>query len=1248
MHLIATIPGGWNPNDDGVFYIQQKPGDILFLSAADTDLYTFNKVYSDLYVLDASIPSLRLANLTYFKQELTIDTYIDEVVSKAKIVVLKLLGGTAYFSYLCEAISDYAEESDIKIVFLPGDDKADLELMKMSSIPLTEVDVLWKYLTAGGKENTKEALKKIMNIGSGTHFNIQAKIDTPDLFLFHPSVGRLTNRFDKTDQPLVIIFGYRSYYLADNLDPILTLTKTLESEGVQAITLMALSYRDNNIKNNIFELLKVFNLTQPKVIINTTGFSIRSFGNESKDGLFDMFNVPVIQAIMASCNKETWKTGSFGLPPTDVAMNIALPEVDGKIISTAISFKEAIEKDELTDSEIIKYVAFEEGCATVTEQAKAWITLNSKFNEDKKIALIVPNYPNKNSRLANGVGLDTPQSTVEFLKALKEANYDLGSSIPQDTEDLIDRLTENVTNDQESLKSGKAELSISEGDFYVHYNKLSVEIREKVEKQWGHPNQSPNYRDGSFLIPGVGLGNVFLSIQPSRGYDVDLQATYHSPDLPPTFAYLAYYVWLQNYFNADAIIHMGKHGNLEWLPGKSVALSKETCFPSTILGGIPHFYPFIINDPGEGTQAKRRTHAVIIDHLIPPMTRAENYGDLLKLELLIDEFYEAALLDPKRGSLIKSKIEELVNTTHLKSDLNNDGKDIDELLEVIDGYLCELKEAQIRGGLHIFGQHPKAEKLTDLIVALHRLPTDGVMGITQALAEDLELDFDPIDIEFEKTFNEKIDGIEFRTYGQVVENLELKAKNHIDDVLNFEVDKSSLGKYTLAVIEQIEESTLNKVRHTKEEIGNLLSGLNGEYVPAGGSGAPTRGRLDILPTGKNFYSVDVRTIPTQSAYELGVKSANNIIERYLQDNGEYPTSDGISVWGTSTMRTGGDDIAQAFALIGVKPIWSGLNRRVKDFEVISMLSLKRPRVDVLLRISGFFRDAFPDAISLFNAAVEKVAMLDEDDTKNPIKARFKSEQKEWIDKGLSEEQAYERALYRVFGSKPGAYGAGLQVLIDGQNWESQDDLAQVYINWSGYAYYGSQNEGRSAHKSFEKRLENIEVVIQNQDNREHDLLDSDDYYQFQGGMTSAVTKIKGEQPETYFGDHSRPDNPKIKTLKEELLKVYRSRVVNPKWMNGMRDHGYKGAFEMAATMDYMFAYDATTNQIEDFMYEGITEAYLFDEDNKKFIEKHNKWALKDMSERMLEAIQRDMWKNPSKETVEKLNQLYLESDNALE
>ncbi|MBB6460350.1 cobaltochelatase subunit CobN [Flammeovirga kamogawensis] len=1248
MHLISTLPGGWNPNDEGVFHIQQSGGDILFLSAADTELFTLNKVYSALHKEFPNLPSLRLANLTYFKQELTIDTYLDEVVSKAKVVVLKLLGGTAYFTYLCEAISSYAEEHNIALLFLPGDNQPDVELMHLSTLPLPLVNKIWSYFVAGGNDNTKEGLKLIMKETLQIHFEIKEQIDIADVFLYHHKLGIIDKKWKENNQPTALIFAYRSNYLADNLAPILEVANALEQKGITAITLMALTYREIDIQQRITELLALYHIQSPTVIINTTGFSLQGFKENESKSLFEALNIPIIQAIQASCSKQVWEEGSFGLPPTDIAMNIALPEVDGKIIGNVISFKEAQEKDALTDSEIVSYQPHLEGCQFIANHVEAWINLQKKENKEKNIAVILPNYPSKNSRLANGVGLDTPASTLQILQALKENQYTLNNATPTTTEELIDCITDTITNDLTSLAYKKADIKIKAETFYYYYNYYSEKLRKKVEEQWGHPSSSPNYRDGYFLIPGKKIGNVFLSIQPNRGYNIDLQASYHSPDLPPTYAYLAYYIWLQEVFKADAIIHVGKHGNLEWLPGKSVALSKESCFPEALLGAIPHFYPFIINDPGEGTQAKRRNHAIILDHLIPPMTRAENYGELLQLELLIDEFYESALLDPKRANLIKSKIETLVNETHLKKDLNEDGKDIDALLEVIDGYLCELKEAQIRGGLHIFGCLPIHEKLIDLIVALHRLPQGSSKSIIQCLAIDLKLDIDVLDTNYETEFKTEIFGIPCRSIGQIVEVLENRAKTIIECIVNHTPIIGKIGVETQNLLHQITGKTLPTLKNTTQEISNLMAGLNAAYIPSGGSGAPTRGRLDILPTGRNFYSVDTRTIPSPSAYELGVKSAQNIIDRYLQEEGQFPEAVAISVWGTSTMRTGGDDIAQALALLGVWPIWQGVNRRVKDFEIIPLITLKRPRVDVLLRISGFFRDAFPDVISLFNTAVEKVAALDEPHDQNPIKARVEGEIKEWKNKGLDNFLAQERALYRVFGSKPGAYGAGLQGLIDEKNWTTQEDLANVFINWGGYAYSGSKNEGKSAHESFKKRLSEVEIVIQNQDNREHDLLDSDDYYQFQGGMTAAVTMEKGEAPTTYFGDHSRPDKPRIKSLKEELLKVYRSRVINPKWMDGMRDHGYKGAFEMAATMDYLFAYDATTNLIEDFMYEGITEEYLLDQENLQFLEHHNPWAIKDMSERMLEAIQRGMWKDPSEAIIEKLEALYLKAEGALE
>ncbi|WP_159023757.1 cobaltochelatase subunit CobN [Formosa sp. L2A11] len=1248
MHLISTIPGGWNPNDEGVFYIDQSPGDIVFLSSADSDLFMMNNAYKLIHNSVENAPSFRFANLSYFKQELTIDTYVEDVITSAKIVVLKLLGGKAYYNYLCEAITECCEENDIQLLFLPGDNKPDLELMQSSNIPLKDVDLIWKYIQAGGLENCQASLQLICNRITELQITPNAIKTIPDLFLYHPKQGIWDEKIQQEEKKQAIIFGYRSYYLSNNLEPIHTLISALEAEGISVVVLMAAGYRDADIQQQIFDVLKTFHIENPQVIINTTGFSVQGF-HETSQSLFDVFNVPVIQAIMGSCNRESWQEGSFGLPPTDIAMNIALPEVDGKIISKVISFKESTEKDTLTDSEVVSYVANLEGCEFVAQMSKGWINLQEKTNAEKKIALVLPNYPNKNSRLANGVGLDTPQSALQILAQLAEEHYALAGDYPKTTNELIDKLTNSVTNSLETINTlnERHAIKLDEAVFYQYYNQLSKTLRDTIEAQWGNPTESPNYQKGHFLIPGFISENVLVSIQPSRGYNLDLQASYHSPDLPPPPAYLAYYIWLQHSFKADALVHIGKHGNLEWLPGKSVALSKETCFPAAILGAIPHFYPFIINDPGEGTQAKRRNQAIILDHLIPPMTRAENYGDLLKLELLIDEFYEAALIDKKRATLIKTKIETLVNETHLKSDLNEDGKDIDALLEVIDGYLCELKESQIRGGLHILGQLPRAEKLVDLIVALHRLPQGDLKGITQCLAEDLQLNFDPINVVFSDAFEKEIFGISCRTYGQAVELLENKAKNLVNQLVNNN-SIENIGQYTNHILNHIQQYTLPVLQKTSHEITHLIKGLNGHFIPAGGSGAPTRGRLDILPTGRNFYSVDVRTVPSETAYQLGEKSAKNIIDRYLQENGEYPTSIGLSVWGTSTMRTSGDDIAQALALIGVKPVWQGSNRRVKDFKVLSTLELRRPRVDVMLRISGFFRDAFPDLISLFNAAVEKVASLDETDEQNPIKKRFDEEKQQWQEEGLDEKQATEKALYRVFGSKPGAYGAGLQGLIDGKNWTTSDDLAQAYINWSGYAYFGKNNSGKSAHETFKKRLSNIEVVMQNQDNREHDILDSDDYYQFQGGMTAAVNTVKGSQPETYFGDHSRPDNPKVKSLKEELLKVFRSRVVNPKWMKGMQEHGYKGAFEMAATMDYLFAYDATTNLIEDFMYEQITETYLFDEENKAFIEEHNPWALKDMSERMLEAIQRGLWENPSEETVEELKEIYKKSDNITE
>jgi cobaltochelatase CobN len=823
--------------------------------------------------------------------------------------------------------------------------------------------------------------------------------------------------------------------------------------------------------------------------------------------------------------------------------------------------------------------------------------------------------------LANGVGLDTPASCVEILQALQQAGYHV-ENLPPDSQTLMEWLTAGRTNDPEGFEMRAIAQDLSAQEYRHCWQNLPEEVQKGIANRWGLPP------DNSLPIPGIQLGNIFIGIQPSRGYDNDPALSYHAPDLEPTHHYLAFYHWLQRHFEAQAIVHVGKHGNLEWLPGKSVALSKS-CYPEVALGAIPHFYPFIVNDPGEGSQAKRRSQAVILDHLTPPMTRAQLYSSLQALENLVDEYYQAEGLDPSRLPVIRDRITSTIQEANLDKDLNLSG-DFPEYLTQIDAYLCDLKEAQIRDGLHIFGKAPQGRQLRDLIVAIARYPGGG-LGIIDAIAQDW--------------------GIEAEGRNNL-ERLEAEAARLVDAVIAGKDWQSQVAtEASQQVLQWIATTILPHLQQTSQEIANLLQGLAGRYVPSGVAGAPTRGRPEVLPTGRNFYSVDIRAIPTESAWEVGSKAAETLIERYTQENGEYPQTLGLSVWGTSTMRTGGDDIAEALALLGVRPVWEGVSRRVVDWEILPVSILGRPRVDVTLRVSGFFRDAFPNLIDLFDRAAQAVAALPESAEENPLAAQVSSESQTWQQMGFPEDQARRRASYRVFGSKPGAYGAGLQGLIEGQNWETDEDLARAYVNWSCYAYAGNNDGTAVAHASpeaFENRLQQMQVILHNQDNREHDLLDSDDYYQFQGGMTVAARSLQGHNPQTYFGDNSRPDTPRIRSLREQLHFVYRSRVVNPKWLQGVMRHGYKGAFEMSATVDYLFAYDATTQCAEDFMYEGVAQAYVLDEQVQEFVKKHNPWALRDMAERLLEANQRQMWSTAPPDMLEQLRAIALDAEASVE
>jgi cobaltochelatase CobN len=611
------------------------------------------------------------------------------------------------------------------------------------------------------------------------------------------------------------------------------------------------------------------------------------------------------------------------------------------------------------------------------------------------------------------------------------------------------------------------------------------------------------------------------------------------------------------------------------------------------------------------------------------------------------------MLDPRRAQELERDILTLVRATHLDRELALDTSGDDNAaawLPRLDTYLCDLKESQIRDGLHIFGESPGGRLRIDTLLSLLRIPRGDGRGaqssILRALAKAFGLGFDPLDCALAEPWSGPrpdallhINSDPWRTAGDTRERLELYAAWLIERTLSREIIELPFEFNDLdQILEALREVVAPRLDACgPAEIQGLLDALAGRFVPAGPSGAPSRGRLDVLPTGRNFFSVDVRNLPTATAWRIGFQSANLLLERHLQDHGDHLRQLGLSVWGTATMRTGGDDIAQAMALMGVRPVWATGSQRVDDFEILPLSLLDRPRVDVTLRVSGFFRDAFANLMRLFDAAVQAVAALDEPDDMNPLAARVREERTALQAQGLSAEDAARQAGWRVFGAKPGAYGAGIQGAIDARLWQSRDDLAQVYLNWGGYAY-GAGDEGTPARERFAQRLSQVQAVVQNQDNREHDLLDSNDYYQFQGGMLAAAESLSGQKTASYHGDHSQPDMPRIRTLKEELNRVIRSRAANPKWIEGVKRHGYKGAFEMAATVDFLFAFDATTELIDDHQYALLADAYLLDANTREFIQQHNPDALRDMTERMLEAQQRGLWQEPGeyREALESL------------
>ncbi len=1085
------------------------------------------------------------------------------------VVMVRLLGGPRAWPGRFRDLRRQCLTAGVPLLAFGGEAAPDAEMTAASTVPSALVAQAFEYLVHGGLGNTEQLLRFVSDTVCLTGFGFDPPAEVPAT-----GVYRQTEPGDAARLHVAVLF-YRAHLIAGNTGFVDDLCDALEEGGAAVTAVWCYSLRPD-IEGRV-PALELLAGEHPDAVITTVLVS----GTSAADGqawdasALGALGVPVVQAITATSSRKEWEAAAAGLFPVDVAMRVAIPEFDGRVVAVPFSFNEEVDDGDSLGTPVTAYRTVGDRVDRVAGLAVRLAKLRHIPPPQRRVAIIMSAYPTRRSRIGNAVGLDTPASVVALLRALAGAGYRV-ERIPPDGDALMAELIDAFSYEEGLLTP--EQLSQAPGRWpagsYRHWwSDVQTAVRTGVEEAWGEAPGSV-YRDpvsGDLAFAGIDLGGVLVAVQPPRGFGANPIAVYHSPDLAPTHHYLGFYRWLDEGWGADAVIHAGKHGTLEWLPGKGVGLS-SSCYPDAALGDLPLIYPFVVNDPGEGTQAKRRAHAIIIDHLVPPMTRADTYDDIARLEQLLDEHAQVASLDPSKLPAIRRKVWDLLVSADLHRDLGvaeaPEGDEFDQLVNHIDGYLCELKDAQIRGGLHVLGEVPRGEARLDLLAALTRLPQGDAPSLRESVARRIGVTLG------EGSTRAGVDAVD-------AECRRLLAGSR---------DPGSEAE--ARVLEWVDAHLHPALDATGDEVASVLAALDGRWVPPGPSGAPTRGMAHVLPTGRNFYSVDPKALPSRLAWEVGRGLADRLLARYLRDEGRYPASVGLVVWGTAAMRTGGDDVAEALALLGVRPVWQGESGRVVGVELIPDHELGRPRVDVVLRISGFFRDAFPHLIDLLENAVSLAGFADGDP--------------------------------RIFGAKPGAYGSGILPLLESRNWRSDEDLAAVYTAWSGYSY-GRAGMGVPAADAMHRRFSTIEIAVKNQDNREHDIFDSDDYLQDHGGMIATVRALTGRAPMAAFGDSADPARPRVRSLAEEAARVVRTRVINPKWIQAMTRHGYKGAFELAATVDYLFGYDATAGIVEDWMYEKVTDAYVADPEIRKFLEKANPWALRSMAERLLEAVDRGLW-----------------------
>ena len=1207
----------------------------------------------------------------YAGDSVTLDTELDQLrdyldkVSDCDFAFINAHGDVSFFRHW-KNLKEVLEKNHVSAIVSGVDESVTLQYRDLFLQSNEDFSLIHRLEIIGGDENHLSSLKWTLKTFDHAEIEVPQPVIPRAQGVYVPGKGDFSleeglKDVGKSGRPVIALFFVNVFTLRHNTGAMDVLWNKIVDIGAEPVAIFLKSYEDEvtgsiGAARIIDEYLVRDGKPIVDAVINTMGFAMTltakpGIGEQVPDDkFFERLDVPIIQAINLYGPAKDWKESPFGLSPADIAMSVVDPEYDGQIDSVPYCGTERMENGDY------KQVAIEDRCSAIVEMAYRWAMLRHTPNKEKKVAILIYMYPPRQDLAGGGYGLDTLQSVSDMLRWFRNDGYTL-DWMPENGKELVTRLLDGVTND-DNWKSDKqlrdvAVDTIPMEKYDEWFSQISESARKRFVEAWGEPPGELHTLDGEFLLPGIMNGNVFIGFQPDRGKCTT--ESIHDPWTSPPHQYLAFYRWLKETWGADAVVHIGTHGTLEWLPGKSVGLSEE-CDPDIILGKMPNINPYIIDNPGEGMQSKRRQYAVTTTHMIPSMARSGGYDEINELEIAVQAYLKARDFgqNDKLPSIME-KVIELCVKLNMMSDLGLSAdcsfEEMNNKVDHLYDYILEVKDALIKDGLHILGEVPENERMDEMVYSLVRYPNGDVPSLREAIGrihgyEVEELLRDPSGILPDgRLKGEEIDLIDSEMFSLIVKSREtgfdIAKTREIADSL-YPGDHKELD----LALEFMCGFLIDAIRRMSDELGNVMKALNGRFVPPGPSGCPGRGRAQILPTGRNFYSIDPDGIPWNSSWEIGSKMAEQMVSRYLDDNGSYPKTVGIILWATDTMKTGGDDVAYILKLMGLRPVWAEYGGRVKDIEVISLEELGRPRIDVTLRISGLFRDTFPNLSILIDRGVQMIADLDEDDDVNYLAANVRKDIVDSIAQGIPVDQAKRMATFRVFGDKPGEYGCGISSLIDSGNWKTVDDLGEAYVKHGCYVY-GKGLKGEAQPEMFRRRLKVMDVTVKNHNTRAVDMLDMDDDYDSLGGFNAAVTFIRGKKPTSFMGDSSDTQFLKLRTTEEECRFIFRSKIDNPKWLEGLKKHGFAGAKELSKLFDFTMGWSGTSDIIEEWMYDDLAERFVLDEETREWIKDENPYAMMAMLARLQEAMNRGFW-DPDDEMKDRLKDIYIEFEERIE